>query len=66
MSWMDPEMVLPEEGRVVVCDVLEYWGLLKGYRTGECWFDLRDNPIQVTRWKEVHANDDPDPDPGGE
>lgn len=57
-------MVLPEEGRVVVCDVLEYWGLLKGYRSGDEWFDLKDNPIQVTRWKEVHSEDAADTEAG--
>jgi len=66
VSWMDPEMVLPEEGRVVICDVLEYWGLMKGYRSGQEWFDLRDNPIHVSRWKEIHGNDAAGPDPGRE
>jgi hypothetical protein len=52
MSWMDPEIVLPEENTLVICQSPDSLGLIKGYRCGTDWYDVHGNPIRVTRWRD--------------
>ncbi len=53
MSWQDPEYVLPSEGELVICQVLERNGLVKGVYTRGMWLDMNRMPIDVVKWKEL-------------
>ena len=53
MSWQDPEYVVPPEGEVVVCQVLNRNGLVKGTYTMGMWLDMNRMPIEVVKWKEM-------------
>jgi len=53
MSWQDPEYVLPSEGEVVICQVLERNGLVKCVYTRGMWLDMNRMPIDVVKWKEL-------------
>lgn len=53
MYWQDPEVVLPEEGEVVVCQVLGRNGLIKAYVRRGDWWDMNGMPIEVVKWMEV-------------
>ena len=56
MNWQDPEYVLPSEGEVVICQVLERNGLVKATYSRGTWLDMNRMPIDVIRWKEMHKN----------
>jgi hypothetical protein len=57
MGWMDPEIVLPQENILVICQSPDCLGLIKAYRSGNEWYDVHGNPIQVTLWKEEENSD---------
>ena len=53
MNWQDPEYVLPPEGEIVVCQVWERNGLVKGRYSRGIWMDMNRMPIEVIKWKEM-------------
>jgi hypothetical protein len=61
MNWQDPEYVLPSEGEVVICQVLERNGLVKCTYSRGMWLDMNRMPIDVIKWKEIHTSKGSDP-----